>query len=98
MSQESQRAQGKTQLEWQMPTADAWGSEPLRVSEGPRGENIAFQGCLEKECLKQTLRMTLKTHNSVQWFLIACPGFKNFCFLVSSVNVINIHELKLEHS
>lgn len=41
--------------------------------------------------------MTLKTHNSIQGFLVACPGFKNFCFLVSSVNVINIHELKLEH-
>lgn len=38
-----------------MPTADAWGPELLRVSEGPGGENIAFQGCLEKECLK--LRM-----------------------------------------
>ena len=79
-----------------MPTADAWGPELLRVSKGPGGENIAFQGCLEKECLK--LRMTLKPHNSIQGFLVACPGFKNFCFLVSSVNVINIHELKLEHS
>ena len=79
-----------------MPTADAWGPEMLRVSEGPGGENIAFQGCLEKKCLK--LRMTLKTHNSIQGFLVACPGFKNFCLLVSSVNVINIHELKLEHS
>ena len=33
-----------------MPTADAWGPELLRVSEGPGGENIAFQGCLEKKC------------------------------------------------
>lgn len=78
-----------------MPRADAWGPEPLRVSEAAGRENTAFQGCLEKERLK--IRLTLKTHNLIQCFLVACPGFKNFCFLVSSVNVINIHELKLEH-
>lgn len=65
------------------------------MSEAPGKENTAFQGCLEKERLK--LRLTVKTHSSIQCFLVACPGFKNFCFLVSSVNVINIHELKLEH-